>query len=101
MHLASVEYVTGRSNVLFKLKPYLDAEAKVLGYVAGRGKYLGKMGALLVENSEGVRFKLGTGFTDNERDNPTKIGSTDTYNYKYTTKSGKPKLASFLRVRDT
>lgn len=101
LHLASAEYVTGRSNVLLKLKPYLDAEAKVLGYVAGRGKYLGKMGALLVENSEGVRFKLGTGFTDNEREHPPKIGSIVTYTYKDTTKTGKPKFASFLRVRDT
>lgn len=99
LHLANAEYVTGRSHVLLKLKPYLDAEAKVLGYVAGRGKYLGKMGALLVENAEGVRFKLGTGFTDKERENPPKIGSTVTYTYKDLTKTGKPKFASFLRVR--
>ncbi len=42
MHLAGADYVTGRSHVLLKLKPYLDAETKVLGYVAGRGKYQGK-----------------------------------------------------------
>lgn len=100
LHLASAEYVTGRSNVLLKLKPYLDAEAKVVGYVAGRGKYQGKMGALLVENTDGIRFKLGTGFTDAERENPPKIGSMVTYSYKDTTKTGKPKFASFLRVRD-
>lgn len=101
LHLASAEYVTGRSNVLLKLKPYLDAEAIVVGYVAGKGKYQGKMGALLVENRDGIRFKLGTGFSDAERENPPKIGSMVTYTYKDTTKTGKPKFSSFLRVRDT
>lgn len=100
LHLASAEYVTGRSHVLLKLKPYLDAEAIVVGYVAGRGKYQGKMGALLVENSDGMRFKLGTGFSDQVRENPPKIGSMVTYTYKDITKTGKPKFASFLRVRD-
>lgn len=100
LHLANAEYMTGRSHVLLKLKPYLDAEAKVVGYVAGCGKYQGKMGALLVENTDGIRFKLGTGFSDAERENPPKIGSMVTYTYKGTTKTGKPKFASFLRVRD-
>ena len=54
----------------------------------------------MVETSEGGRFKLGTGFTDAQRANPPKIGSTVTYAYKDTTKNGKPKFASFLRVRD-
>lgn len=40
-----------RSNDLIKLKPSLDAEALVLSYLAGRGKYQGKMGALWVERS--------------------------------------------------
>lgn len=100
LHLANAEYVTGRSNVLLKLKPYFDAEAKVLGYAKGRGKYQGKMGALLVENADGVRFKLGTGFSDAERETPPAIGSIVTYTYKDTTKTGKPKFASFLRVRE-
>ena len=66
----------------------------------GKGKYAGKLGALVVETPAGIRFKLGTGFTDAQRANPPKIGSTVTYAYKDTTKNGKPKFASFLRVRD-
>jgi DNA ligase-1 len=100
LHLASAEYVTGRSNVLLKLKPYFDAEAKVVGYVAGKGKYAGKMGALLLETPEGIRFKLGTGFSDAVRENPPKMGSLVTYTYKDITKTGKPKFASFLRERN-
>lgn len=100
LHLASADYMTGRSNVLLKLKPYFDAEAKVVGHVAGRGKYQGKLGALLVETPEGIHFKLGTGFSDAERENPPKIGALVTYTYKDKTKTGKPKFASFLRVRN-
>ena len=100
LHRADALYETGRSANLLKLKPYFDAEAKVIAHTAGKGKYTGKLGALLVETPEGIHFKLGTGFTDAQRANPPKIGSTVTYTYKDTTKNGKPKFASFLRVRD-
>jgi DNA ligase 1 len=100
LHLADAPYITGRSDVLLKLKLLLDAEAKVISHQAGRGKYKGKLGALLVETPEGVRFKLGTGFSDAQRENPPEIGSTVTYTYRDITKTGKPKFASFLRVRN-
>ncbi|MFA6041447.1 MAG: DNA ligase [Methylophilus sp.] len=100
LHRADAPYMTGRKQVLLKLKPYLDAEAKVIAYVPGKGKYQGKMGALVVETTEGLRFKLGTGFSDVERAHPPKIGALVTYTYKDITAKGKPKFASFLRVRD-
>ncbi len=100
LHRANSLYTTGRSDVLLKLKPLYDAEAKVIGHTAGKGKYAGKLGAFLVETPEGIQFKLGTGFTDAQRENPPKIGSIITYTYKDITKNGKPKFASFLRVRD-
>jgi DNA ligase 1 len=100
LHLADAPYITGRSDVLLKLKLLLDAEAKVISHQAGRGKYKGKLGALLVETPEGVRFKLGTGFSDAQRANPPEIGSTVTYTYRDITNTGKPKFASFLRVRN-
>lgn len=99
LHRADAPYLTGRSHVLLKLKPQLDAEAKVIAYVPGKGKYQGKMGALLVETLDGKQFKLGTGFTDAERAHPPPIGSLVTYTYRDVTKNGKPKFASFLRVR--
>ena len=99
LHRADALYTTDRSDVLLKLKPLYDAEAKVIGHTAGKGKYAGKLGALLVETPQGIRFKLGTGLSDAQRENPPKIGSTVTYTFKDTTKNGKPKFASFLRVR--
>ncbi len=99
LHRADAIYVTGRSNVLLKLKMLYDAEAKVIEHIPGKGKYKGKLGALLVETPEGVRFKLGTGFSDAQRSNPPAIGSLVTYTYRDVTKKGKPKFASFLRER--
>ena len=100
LHRADALYETGRSAALIKLKPLYDAEATVLAYSKGKGKYTGKLGALVVETAEGIRFKLGTGLSDVERENPPKIGSLVTYTYKDKTKNGKPKFARFLRVRD-
>lgn len=99
LHRANALYETGRSNVLLKLKPYFDAEAKVIEHLPGKGKYTGKMGSLLVELPNGVQFKLGTGFTDAERGNPPAIGSTVTFIYQQKTKTGKPRFARFLRIR--
>ena len=100
LHLADAPYVTGRSDVLLKLKPLLDTEARVVAHIPGKGKYSGQMGALLVETSTGLRFKLGTGFSDSQRANPPPVGALVTYTYRDVTPAGKPRFASFLRVRD-
>lgn len=99
LHRADAPYLTGRQHVLLKLKPTLDAEATVIAHLPGKGKYQGKMGALLVQMPDGGQFRLGTGFTDAERANPPPIGSMVTYTYRDLTSKGKPKFASFLRVR--
>jgi DNA ligase 1 len=100
LHRADALYETGRSANLLKLKPYFDAEAKVIAHTEGKGKYKGKLGALVVETPEGIRFKLGTGLSDAQRENPPKIGSLVTYTYRDVTKTGKPKFARFLRERN-
>jgi DNA ligase-1 len=57
------------------------------------------MGALQVETESGQRFKLGTGFTNQDRHNPPLVGAWVTYRYRDLTSSGLPKFASYLRVR--
>lgn len=81
LHKADAKYITGRNAALIKLKPLFDAEATVVAHTAGKGKYKGKLGALVVETADGIRFKLGTGFSDAERENPPQIGSLITYTY--------------------
>jgi DNA ligase 1 len=100
LHRADAPYVTGRSDALLKLKPLLDTEATVIRVVAGKGKHTGKMGALEVKTKGGVVFRLGTGFSDAQRSNPPALGSLVTYTYREITPNGKPRFASFLRVRD-
>ncbi len=100
LHRGASPYRAERSNDLLKVKPYDDAEAKVTGYVAGTGKHAGRMGALRVETPDGKRFKIGTGFSDAEREQPPAIGSWVTYRYNGTTSSGLPRFARFVRVRD-
>ena len=99
LHLGSAPYRGVRSDDLLKLKRFEDAEATVLAHIAGTGKYQGAMGALLVQNSAGVQFKIGTGFSDAQRKNPPPIGSDITYRYRSITSKGVPRFASFMRIR--
>lgn len=92
-------YQAGRNNDLLKLKAFIDAEAVVIAHIPGKGKYQNMLGALLVENSDKVRFKIGTGFSDAQRKNPPKIGSIITYKYFGKTKNNIPRFAGFVRIR--
>lgn len=96
---ASKEYFEGRSNYLLKVKKAQDMEAKVIGYKNGKGKFKDMMGSLHVEFENGVQFYIGSGFSDEQRKNPPKIGEMVTFKYYGFTKEGKPKFASFMRVR--
>ena len=100
LHRASAPATGGRSDVLLKLKAVQDAEAEVVGHVPGKGKFEGMLGALEVKTASGQTFKLGTGLSDAQRQNPPAIGSTVTYTYRDVTPAGKPRFASFLRVHE-
>lgn len=92
-------YRAGRSPHLRKLKAHDDAEAQVVAHIPGRGRHEGRLGALLVQTPEGLRFRIGTGFTDAQRENPPPVGSWVTYRYRgLHPGSGLPRFASFLRV---
>ncbi len=60
----SARYQAGRSNDLLKLKRNQDAEATVIGYRLGMGKYKCKMGSMLVRTAQGLEFYIGSGFSD-------------------------------------
>lgn len=100
LHRADAAWQTGRSDILLKFKPRQDAEAVVVAHEAGRGKYEGMLGALVVMTPDGRRFRLGTGFSDAARRAPPAIGSTVTYRYRDLTSAGLPRFASYLRVRE-
>ena len=93
-------YQNGRSDDLLKVKTVQDAEAVVVGHWPGKGKYQGMMGALEVALENGRRFRIGTGFSDEDRRSPPPIGATVTFRYRGFTATGLPRFASFLRVRN-
>jgi len=99
LHRADARYRFGRSDDLHKLKPWDDAEARVVGYRPGSGKYAGMVGALVVEDASGRRFALGSGLSDADRAEPPPPGTIVTYRYNGRTAKGTPRFARYLRVR--
>lgn len=91
-------YVNGRSSQILKLKAIDDEECKVVAHHNGKGKYATKLGSITCENHRG-RFRIGSGFKDKDRENPPPIGAMITYKYRGVTNSGKPRFATFWRVR--
>ena len=92
-------YSAGRSTEILKVKSYQDAEASVIAHLPGKGRNTGRLGALLVEEEGGTRFRIGSGFSDAEREDPPPIGSLITFKYYGRYVSGIPKFPSYLRVR--
>lgn len=105
LHRGASFYKGQRSDDLLKAKPHEDNEARVVAHLPGQGKYAGMVGALLVEipgadGKAGQRFKLGSGLSDELRQNPPPVGSTVTYRFRGLNDSGIPRFASFMRMRD-
>ena len=91
-------YEQRRSEKLLKVKTFQDAEAKVLGWENGTGRCENMMGAIRVKDlKSGVLFKIGSGFTDQQRNHPPKKGTIVTYKYQNLTDAGHPRFPIFLR----
>ncbi len=97
----NLEYFVGRSSNILKVKKFLDKEAKVIGinyHKDSKGLNI-KFKSLVLKLENNIVFNLGNGFTKKERTDHPKIGDIVTFKYYSLTKFGKPKFASFLRVR--
>ncbi|MEY8252815.1 MAG: DNA ligase [Colwellia sp.] len=99
LHLGSAHYQIGRNSALMKLKKHQDAEATVIGHTKGKGKYQNQLGAIKVKTSDGIIFKIGSGFSDVQRANPPKIGTIITFKYNGLTQAGIPRFARFWRIK--
>jgi DNA ligase-1 len=100
LHRTDALYETGRSANLLKVTPWLDAEARVVAHLPGKGKHTRRLGALRVEMPDGRQFSIGSGFTDVQRRDPPAIGTLVTYRYRELTRKGIPRFPHFLRVRE-
>jgi DNA ligase-1 len=92
-------YKLGRNPEILKLKSYQDAEARVIARLPGQGRNQGRLGALLVQEEGGRQFKIGSGFSDAQRNSPPPVGAVITFKYYGRFQSGIPKFPSFLRIR--
>jgi len=101
LHLGTSLYHGKRDDDLLKLKLYFDAEARVKKHFMGKGKYKNMLGSMLVEMVDTKKhFRIGTGFSDKQRQDPPALGSIVTYKYFGLTSNGLPRFASFMRLRD-
>ena len=91
-----IEYFSGRSDDILKVKKFFDDEGLVIGHNYKNGKFK----SLKLELKNKVIFNLGGGFSNEQRLNPPKIGEIVTFKYYGFTKNQKPKFASFLRIRN-
>lgn len=93
-------YIEHRSSKALKVKTFLDKECRIIAYNEGHGKYSGLLGSVTCQLENNVTFKIGSGFSLEERKNPPKIGSLITFKFKEFTKYGKPRFPVYLRVRE-
>ncbi|MDX9766970.1 MAG: DNA ligase [Ectothiorhodospiraceae bacterium] len=100
LRAAGSPYEVGRSAHLRKYKRFDDAEAKVVGYKPGQGKYADMVGSLQVELPDGTRFFVGTGLSDADRRDPPPIGSIISFKHQGWTRHGKPRFPIYWRVRE-
>ncbi|MFO0968606.1 MAG: DNA ligase [Gemmataceae bacterium] len=93
------KYEAGRSSTLLKVKTFHDAEALVLGHEPGAGRHKGRLGALAVQLADGTKLRVGTGFSDAEREKPPGVGSTIVFRYQELSEAGVPRFPSYVGVR--
>jgi DNA ligase 1 len=66
----------------------------------GKGRHRGRLGALLVEMANGIRFAVGTGLSDHERLNPPGPGAVIRIRYQELSDGGVPRFPSYLGIRE-
>jgi len=99
LHHKDSLYRPGRSAHLLKVKKFNDAEAVVVDYKEGKGKYSGMVGSLKLRMANGQEFYVGSGLTDGLRAEPPSLGSIITYRHQGFTDKGLPRFAVYLRQR--
>ena len=88
------EWTGCRSRWIRKVKPVDHGVGVVVGTVAGEGRHLGRIGGLIVEDN-GIRFGIGTGLTDADREIEW-IGRTVRYGHRGYSAAGVPIETRYL-----
>jgi DNA ligase-1 len=92
-----------RSKDLIKVKLFQEDEFECVDTYEGEGKYQGSLGGITCVTKDGVRFGVGSGFSDGERDtiwkNLDPRGKLITVRYFRFTNDGVPYLPTFRAIR--
>lgn len=93
-------YNFGRSDAVVKVKAFNDVDLKVEGFLEGRGRHEGTLGAILV-NFNGVQVRVGSGFSDDQRsevwsDKNKFLGMTAEVRYQEVTPDGSLRFPTFV-----
>ncbi|MDD2219090.1 MAG: DNA ligase [Desulfoplanes sp.] len=95
----SIPYRDGSGQRVLKIKHIEYMDGTVMGHTPGKGKYTGLMGSLTLKLENGIIFKLGSGFSMNERHYAPRIGAVVTFKHYGFSKNGTPRFASFVKVK--
>ncbi|WP_371373708.1 DNA ligase [Thalassotalea aquiviva] len=101
LHYQYGYYEYGRSSNIFKLKPFDDGDGVVTEHHQGKGKFSGMLGSLTIRLSDGQQIKIGSGFSQQERESPPPIGAVIRFKYFGKTAKGKPRFASYIGLAIT
>lgn len=99
------EYEQKRSKNLLKVKDFSDSEAKITGFVEGKGKRRGTIGKFIAVDSQGMQFGMPVMdkfkyLQDNFKEMQTWIGKIATFTYFEKTKRGSYRHPLFKALRN-
>ena len=99
------EYEQKRSKNLLKVKDFSDSEAKIIGFVEGKGKRIGTIGKFIAVDSQGMQFGMPVMdkfkyLQDNFKEMQTWIGKIATFTYFEKTKRGSYRHPLFKAIRN-
>ncbi len=98
IRVSNAPYQQKRTDKLLKLKPWLYAIAAINGSIEGKGKHEGRLGALQVVGEDFKSSKVGTGFSDDEREKFwTTLPIFIIVKYQERTLKGSLRFPSFVR----
>lgn len=93
-------YEYGRSHNLLKVKSFTDIDVIVKEIIKGEGKHSERMGKLVCKLPKSDKtFEVGTGFSDEQRENPPKVGSKIIVKFFEYTDGGLPRFPIFVGER--
>lgn len=93
-------YIFGRTNNLLKVKPVDDMEVEIIDHEEGDGRNEKRLGALICKLDNGRIVRVGSGLTDQLRENPPSIGNKITIAYMGLTDSGIPRHPIYKGIRN-